>query len=116
MKKDRINVIPIITRHIQPGATINTDGAAIYKVLDQMRYIHKTVIHDRHFVNPVDGTHTNWIEAFWYNFKYKLKNIRGSQGSMVDGHIDEFLYRYNRKYEGPIFQLLLHDISIFYRI
>ena len=115
-KRDHLNLIPIITQRVPPGATINSNGAAVYHVLDQMRYIHNTVIHERFFVDPLTGTHTNWIEAFWYNLKYKFKNIRGSQGKMLDGHIDEFLYRYNRKNEGPMFQLLLNDIAIFYPI
>ena len=35
---------------------------------------------------------------------------------MLDGHLDEFLYRFNRKNEGPIFELVLSDIANFYPI
>ena len=48
--------------------------------------------------------------------KQNWKSIRGSQHAMLDGHLDEFVYRYNRKAEGPIFELLLSDISMFYLI
>ena len=115
-KRDFINLIPLITRHVAPGSTINSDGAKVYKKLDQMNYIHKTCIHKDHFVNPIDGTHSNWIENVWSNLKSKIKSIRGSQNDMLDGHIDEYLYRYNRKEEGSIFNLLLSDISILYPI
>ena len=65
-------------------------------------------------MDPNTGTHTNWIEGFWGNLKIKLKSIRGSRGQMPDGHLDQYLYRFNRKNEGPIFELLLSDIATFY--
>ena len=46
----------------------------------------------------------------------KLKAVQGSQKNMTDGHLDEYLYRYNCKYEGCIFNLLLQDIAIYYPI
>ena len=115
-KRDFINLIPIITRHVEPGATINSDGARVYKALDHMNYVHKTVIHKEHFVDPVDQTHTNWIENFWSNLKYQLKLVKGSQKRMTDGHIDEFMYRYNRVNDGPVFELLLQDIARYYPV
>ena len=115
-KRDILTIIPIITRHVEPGAVINSDGAKVYKSLDQMRYVHNTVIHKENFVNPTDGTHTNWIENFWSNLKYKLKLVKGSQKVMTDGHIDEFLYRYNHTHEGQVFELLLSDIANYYPI
>ena len=56
-----------------------------------MNYTHNTVVHKTNFVNPRDGTHTNWIENFWSNMKVKLKSIRGSQNRMVDGHLDKYV-------------------------
>ena len=35
---------------------------------------------------------------------------------MVDGHVDEFIYRYNRKQEGSIYDFMLQDIAIFYPV
>ena len=115
-KSNHPSIIPIITRHVPPGCTINTDGASVYKVLGRhMNYNHNFVIHKREYVTA-DGIHSNWIEKFWSNLKAKLKSIRGSQGSMVDGHLDEYLYRYNRRNKGSMFELLLQDIAHFYRI
>ena len=115
-KRDFINIIPVITRHVNPGCTINTDSARVYNHLNAMNYVHNVVIHKEHFVHPVTGHHTNWIEGFWGNLKMKLKCVRGSQKEMLDGHIDEFLYRYNRKQEGNIMELLMRDIATFYPI
>ena len=115
-KRDFINIIPTITRHVMPGCTINTDGARVYKTLDTMNYTHNTIIHKENFVDPNSGAHTNSIENFWGNLKLKLKGIRGSQKKMLEAHIDEFMYRYNRKGEGSVFYLLINDIATFYPI
>ena len=115
-KRDFINIIPLITRHVSPGCTINTDGARVYNHLNSMNYEHNIVIHKENFVNPLTGHHTNWIEGFWGNLKMKLKSVRGSQRNMLDGHLDEFLYRFNRKEEGNMLELLMSDIATFYPI
>ena len=116
-KRDHRHIIPIIRDKVSRGCQINTDGANVYKILSQMNnYNHRIVIHKTHFVNPGDGTHTNWIENLWSNMKSKLKVIRGSQNRMVDGHLDEFVYRYNWYQDGSIFELMCQDISRFYPI
>ena len=114
--KSHNSIIPLITRHCAPGCTINTDGAAVYKTLRFMNYTHNSVVHERYYVDPNTGIHSNWIENFWGNMKIKLKSVRGSQGDMLDGRIDEYLYRYNRKGEGPMFQLMIEDIANYYPI
>ena len=115
-KKDFINIIPVITRHIRPGCTINTDGAKVYQKVNQMNYIHQYCVHKDHFINPANGVHSNWIENIWSNLKLKLKSLWGSQNKMLDAHLDKYIYRYNRKNEGAIFNLLLEDIAQFYPI
>ena len=74
-RRDFINIIPLITRHLVPGTQINTDGAKVYKKLDQMNYIHNVCIHKEHFVDPQTGNHSNWIEGLWGNLKIKLKSV-----------------------------------------
>ena len=115
-KRDAATLIPIITRHIPPGCQINTDGAKVYQQLRYMNYNHKFCIHNHRYVDPVTGIHSNWIENFWANLKMKLKALRGSQGSMLDGHLDEYMYHYNRKNDGEMFDLLLADIANFYPV
>ena len=115
-KRDFISIIPLITRHVRQGCTINTDGAKVYNSLNQMNYTHNTVIHKEYFVDPNSGVHSNWVENFWGNLKMKLKAIRGSQKKMLDAQIDEYLYRYNRLNEGSVFSLLISDISTYYPI
>ena len=111
--KDKLMMLPIIHQHVQHGTTINSDGAKVYKGLIHMGFIHKTVIHRRKFVAR-DGTHTNYIEIVWSYPKAHLKSIHGSQGEMLDSNVDEFVYQYNRKNEGKIFNLMLIDIATYY--
>ena len=115
-RRDAANIIPIITRHVPPGCQINTDGANVYKQLRFMNYTHRFCIHNHRYVDPITGIHSNWIENFWANLKIKLKSLRGSQGNMLDGHLDEYLYRYNRKNDGEMFDNLLSDISNLYPV
>ena len=80
-----------------------------------MNYEHKTVIHQREFVSRT-VIHTNCIESFWGNLKIKLKAKRGLQGAMLDAFIDKYLYRFNRKSEGNLFELILRDIDRYYPV
>ena len=114
--KSHQSIIPLISRHIQRGAVIHSDGANVYKCLSQMFYTHRYVIHDKYYVDPYTGVHSNCIENVWGNLKMYLKKIRGSQSQMLDGHLDEWIYRYNRKQEGPIFDLLINDIATYYPV
>ena len=115
MKKDAATLIPIITQKVPFGSTIHSDGVNVYKQLSR-NYSHKFVEHERFYVDPKTGVHSNHIENVWANLKMKLKSLRGSQNSMLDGHIDEYTYRHNRKEEGSILELMLSDIAQFYPI
>ena len=63
-----------------------------------------------------DGVHTNSIENVWSNLKVHLRSVHGSQGIMLDGYIDEYQYRYNRKLEGDMYNLMVQDIATYYRV
>ena len=114
--KSHQSIIPIIEHHVQRGTHIHSDGANVYKCLTQRGYNHHFVVHRENYVDPVTGTHTNYIENLWSLLKLKIKAIRGNQMEMLDGHIDEFIYRFNRKTEGKIFDLLMADIARFHPI
>ena len=54
-----------------------------------MAFTRKVVIHKNEFVTH-DSVHTNSIENVWSNLKAHLKVVRSSQGTMLDGYIDEY--------------------------
>jgi transposase-like protein len=62
-RRDAATLVPIIERHVHPGTMIYSDGWAAYRGLQEAGYQHQTVIHDRNFVDPDTGTHTQTIEG-----------------------------------------------------
>ena len=103
-------------RKVLPGSTINSDSTNVYKCLGNRNYTHNFVVHERFYVDPRTGHHSNHIENVWSNLNIKIKSLRGSQRRMLDDHIDEYIYRYNRKFEDSMFNLMLTDIANFYPI
>ena len=87
--KEKLTLCPIIYQHCKRGSTINTDGCNPYKMLSDMGFTHKVVIHKNEFVTH-HGVHTNSIENVSSNLKAHLKSVCGSQGNMLDRHIDEY--------------------------
>lgn len=78
----------------------------MYRILNQRGFEHYTVCHRDHYV-ATDGTHTNYIEGVWSHVKQNLKEKWGVSNHKLPAHVDEFLYRWNRKSEGQIFSLLM---------
>ena len=109
----RDTLLPIIQRHIPQGSIIYSDGARIYSCLEQVGYQHSVVIHSETFVTEA-GIHTNSIENLWSNIKAKFKTMRGSNENTIPFHLDEFIYRWNRKYDGDFVPLFFRDIARFY--
>ena len=109
-------LIPIITQFVQQGNVIHSDEAPVYKQLGRLGYIHRTVCHKYEYVNSRNGVHTNTIESLWSIMKAKIKECRGSQGTMLHGRLDEFQYRFNRKNEGDMYDLFLIDVAALYAL
>ena len=89
--------------------SFHSDGVQVYKHLGRLGYNHFYVIYEHHYVNPQK-------ESLWGNFKMHLKSIRRLKHQMLDGHIDEFMYMYNHKSKGKIFDLLIQDIATYYPV
>lgn len=108
--RTRQELFGIIQRHVQQHSVIHSDEAPMYRTLNQLGYIHHTVCHKENYVAP-DGTHTNTIENHWLHLKNFLREKHGVYTTNLAAYLDEHLYRWNRKSEGPTFELLIHDIQ-----
>ena len=114
-------LLPIIQEFIVPGSVIHSDEAHSYFCLTQHGFVHRTVKHKETY-KSLDGTHTNNIENLWSQVKYVNKKTKGTCAKHFAMHIDEFLYRKNRrinaglKANDNIFDLILADIAHFYRV
>ena len=62
---DAATLIPIIQRLILPGSTVWSDDWVAYNQLNALGYVHQTVNHSQHYVDPATGVHANNIEARW---------------------------------------------------
>ncbi|CAF1149440.1 unnamed protein product [Rotaria sordida] len=53
-----------------------------------------SVNHSQNFVNPIDGTNTQRIEANWGWMKTKLiKSMRGTKDNLLPGHLAEYWWK-----------------------
>lgn len=107
--RTRDTLFDIIQNNVLRDTIIHSDEAPVYATLRREGYEHYTVKHKESYVAP-DGTHTNCIENFWTHLKNNLKEKHGVSNDKLPGHLDEFIWRWNRKSEGTVFELLMQDI------
>ncbi|XP_071965519.1 uncharacterized protein [Antedon mediterranea] len=88
-------LLPIIEDKTRPGTIIHSDMWAAYRQVVAIPGIaeHRTVNHSRHFVNPIDGTHTQNVESYWNKAKSKLKAMKGVKREWLSEYLDEFMWR-----------------------
>ena len=65
--------MPVTQRNILPGTRIWSDEWPVYQQLAHFGYVHETVNHSQHLVNPATGVHTNNIEVRWLECKVTFK-------------------------------------------
>jgi hypothetical protein len=70
-KRDRATLLPIIQREVEVGSTIHSDEWRAYSNLSDHGYVHKTVNHQLHFIDPETGANTQSIESTWRRVKVK---------------------------------------------
>jgi transposase-like protein len=90
-------LLPLIMRFILPGSEIHSDQWAAYRGISDLpvepAYVHRTVNHSLHFVDPVTDVHTNNVEAFWSSVKKKFKMMNGANRQLTGSYLDEQVYR-----------------------
>ena len=68
---------------------------------------HEVVNHSLNFVDPTTGVHTQHVESYWNRVKTKFKRMKGVHATMLDSHLDEFMWR---ERHGQTSSLALHSI------
>ena len=86
-------LIPIIQKFVLPGTTIFSDQWLAYRQLQNLGYDHKSVNHSQNFVDPITGTCTNAIKAYWSRVKRNVRLHWLSRRDQLPLRIDEFLWR-----------------------
>jgi len=79
------NILPLITSHVMPAATVYTDEAPVYRKLGKQGYQHRRIYHGAKVY--VDGdVHTNTIEGFGESFTPSaLTTFRSTQTNTPSG-------------------------------
>lgn len=97
LRRNEITLRAIIQRHVAPGTTIMSDQWRAYTNVARwpnFNYLHETVNHDQHFVNPATGANTQRIESNWAHVKTKiLRSMRGTRQNLLPGHLAEYWWR-----------------------
>jgi len=67
---------------------------------------HQVVVHRRHFVDPVNGVHTQEVESCWNNLKLGQKMRRGLKREDLQSYLDEQMWR---QWRGGVRQQTLQN-------
>ena len=97
VRRDAATLLPLIQRHILPGTRILSDMWQAYATINQLNngmYLHDTVNHTLHFVDPQDPTiHTQNVEGMWAHTKRKLRHQFGTSRPLFAAYLDEYVWR-----------------------
>ena len=95
-RRDRATLKQILQRVLLPGSEIHTDDWGAYRNLHLYVpnvNIHRTVVHQNNFVDPVTGIHTQEAESAWARLKYYVKREKGIRQADVQDFLDEQMWR-----------------------
>lgn len=91
---EAIDLIPIITKRVQPGTRVCSDTWRAYKGLAAKGYIHRTVNHSQHEYAK-GKNHINGLEGFWGYLKRQLASKGGIRKKYLPLFLAEYVWRYN---------------------
>lgn len=90
-------VLPLVTQHIMPHATVFTDEAPVYKRLKKQGYEHHRINHSAK-VYVEGNVHTNTIEGFWSLLKNGIRGAHHAVGAgYLQSYVNEYTFRYNHR-------------------
>lgn len=105
-------LLPLVTAHVMPSATVFTDEHLAYSNLTKLGYAHRRVNHSAK-VYVTGDVHTNTIEGFWALLKTGIVGTHHSVGAKyLQSYVNEYAFRYNhRKDTTPMFQILARRLA-----
>lgn len=97
-------LMPLVSEHIMPHATVFTDEHQAYSGLTKRGYEHHRVNHSAR-VYVRGNVHTNTIEGFWSLLKNGIRGAHHAVGAAyLQSYVNEYTFRYNhRDDEQPMF-------------
>ena len=61
--------------------------------LGRFGYDHHVVNHSQNFVDPITGTCTNAVEAYWSRLKAWMRRHGIQHSQLIESYLDEFMWR-----------------------
>ena len=86
-------LLPIITEICRTGTIIYSDQWRAYNGIYLQGFIHNTVNHSLHFVDPETQVHTQNIESYWGKVKSRIKKMNGINGAKIQDYIFEWMWK-----------------------
>ena len=117
--RSRRRLLPIIRKYIRPGSDVISDCWGAYNRLSHDGYIHYQVNHQRHFVHPGSGAHTQHIERAWRNYKEDIYRYRGNlseKALKMNLRFIEWNHWLGKEHRKGILGRLFKDIRACYKV
>ena len=93
-----------ITANVNFNSHLFTDGWKAYRGLDDIYNSHSTVVHEKHFKDPITGVHTNTIEGNWSAIKLQVP-FRNRTKTLVTLYLVRFMLLRNEK-QHPLLAII----------
>lgn len=95
-RRDRATLTQILQRVLLPGSEVHTDDWGAYRNLHHYVpnvTVHRIVVHQNNFVDPLTGIHTQEAESAWARLKYHIKREKGIRQFDIQEFLDEQMWR-----------------------
>ena len=124
-KRDSGTLLKIITRHVERGSTVYTDGWVGYRELNNNGYRHFSVIHKDGFKKIykdmstgeeiTEEVHTNTVEGSWQVAKEHFKMAHGVELTTFEQHLAEIIWRNHHKGSpGDVYEAFFNLVKYIY--
>lgn len=90
-RRDRATLSQILQRVFLPGTEVHTDDWDAYHNLHRHVpnvAVHRVVVHQDIFVDPLTGIHTQEAESAWARLKYHVKREKGVRGCDIQSFLE----------------------------
>lgn len=117
--RSRRRLLPIIRKYVRPGSEIISDCWRSYNQLSHDGYIHYQVTHERYFVHPGTGAHTQHVERAWRTYKEDIYRYRGNlteKALKMNLRFIEWNHWLAKDHSKGILGRLFKDIRAFYKV
>lgn len=106
-----ITLLAEIKNQVEKNTTIYSDQFPAYMTLKRMGYTHDYVVHRKEYVKKGTNVHTQNIEGLWSQLKRGIYGVyRHVSKKHLQSYIDEYTWRYNKRKQRDIFQLLMKQV------